>query len=208
LVGWSHGDFLDTTENYARRNRHPRLPGPPASQPLSLSGEGSAGSQARRGPRPSRPRVAPDLLARRRFFRPAFSKNHFNVPGPFYGAETDTCCTGLHEAPGNVLLAARVQEFLFRQPSDADELRDVLSAALCECFCGYGADGDDHWTLHLIRDWLGEVLTVKTNETHSHAVFRRESSGFYRDRSWVTRPAIQDRMDEEALERLKRRSGK
>jgi hypothetical protein len=88
------------------------------------------------------------------FFQPAFAKrNPFNVPGPFYGAETDTCCTGPHEAPGNVLLDRDGQEFLFKQPADADELRDVLSAALCECFCGYGADGDDHWTLPLIRDW-------------------------------------------------------
>jgi hypothetical protein len=39
------------------------------------------------------------------FFLPAFSKrNPFNIPGPFYGAETDTCHTGPHEAPGNILL--------------------------------------------------------------------------------------------------------
>jgi hypothetical protein len=88
------------------------------------------------------------------FFRPTFSeRNPFNVPGPFYGAETDTCWTGPHEAPGNVLLDRDGQEFVSRQPADATELRDVLSAALCECFCGYGADGDDHWTLPLIRDW-------------------------------------------------------
>jgi hypothetical protein len=86
------------------------------------------------------------------FFRPAFAgRNRFNVPGPFYGAETDTCWTGPHEAPGNVLLDRDGQEFVCRQPADATELRDVLSAALCECFCGYGADGDDHWTLPLIR---------------------------------------------------------
>lgn len=45
------------------------------------------------------------------------------------------------------------QEFVCKQPSNEDELRDVISAALCECFIGYGADGDFHWTLRLIREW-------------------------------------------------------
>ena len=39
------------------------------------------------------------------FFQPAFGKrNPLNIPGPFYGAETDTCETGTAEAPHNVLL--------------------------------------------------------------------------------------------------------
>jgi hypothetical protein len=88
------------------------------------------------------------------FFHPAFDKrNAFNIPGPFYGAETDTCETGPAEAPGNVLMDRVGQEFVFKQPSNEEELRNVFSAALCECFCGYGADGDDHWTLSLIREW-------------------------------------------------------
>jgi hypothetical protein len=90
------------------------------------------------------------------FFRPAFpGRNPFNVPGPFYGADTDTCGTGPPEAPGNVLLDPGGQEFLSKQPADAAELRDVLSAALCECVGGYGGDGDGHWTLPLIREWWG-----------------------------------------------------
>src|SRR5438067_1105657 len=56
-----------------------------------------------------------------------------NIPGPFYGAETDTCQTGVAEAPNNVLMDERGQEFVFKQPEIAAELRDVLSAALCEC---------------------------------------------------------------------------
>lgn len=80
-------------------------------------------------------------------------RNPFNLPGPFYGAETDTCGTGPCEAPGNVLLDAQGQEFVCKQPADAEELRAVLNAALVECFEGYGADGDDHWTLSLIRQW-------------------------------------------------------
>ena len=54
----------------------------------------------------------------------------------------------------------------------------------------------------------GNVLTIKTNETHSHAIFRKESSNFYGDRSWETRPAIQIQMDNDALERLRRKYAK
>jgi hypothetical protein len=88
------------------------------------------------------------------FFRPAFAeRNPLNIPGPFYGAETDTCETGTAEAPHNVLLDASGREFVFTQPTNENDLRDILSAAICECFVGYGADGDDHWTLALIREW-------------------------------------------------------
>jgi hypothetical protein len=45
------------------------------------------------------------------------------------------------------------QEFVFKQPADEEELRGIISAALCECCCGYGADGNDNWTLSLIREW-------------------------------------------------------
>src|SRR5205085_10529256 len=75
------------------------------------------------------------------FFRPAFGKrNPLNIPGPFYGAETDTCEMGTAEAPHNVLLDESGQEFVFTQPSNENELRDILGAAICECFVGYGAD--------------------------------------------------------------------
>jgi hypothetical protein len=64
-------------------------------------------------------------------------------------------------------------------------------------------------TFHVFqgRDGYDDVLTIKTNESHSHAIFRRESSNFYRDRSWETCPEIQLRMDKEALERLRRKYG-
>lgn len=95
------------------------------------------------------------------FFQPAFDKrNPLNIPGPFYGAETDTCETGTAEAPHNVLLDDSGQEFVFTQPTNENELRDVLSAAICECFVGYGADGDDHWTLALIREWWRSRLDL------------------------------------------------
>ena len=102
------------------------------------------------------------------FFRPAFGKrNPLNIPGPFYGAETDTCGTGTAEAPRNVLLDRSGQEFVFAQPRGEDELRDILSAAICECFVGYGADGDDHWTLALIRGWWRSRLDLLAVSSHA-----------------------------------------
>ena len=87
-------------------------------------------------------------------FTPNFSKrNPLNIPGPIYGAETDTCFTGPTEAPSNVLLDKGGQEFVFKQASNPVEFRDLISAALCECFQGYGADGDEHWKLSNIREW-------------------------------------------------------
>lgn len=50
-----------------------------------------------------------------------------------------------------------------------------------------------------------EVLTIKTNEAHTHAIFRVESSNFYRDRAWENPPLIQTQMDDEALQKLKKR---
>ena len=87
-------------------------------------------------------------------FPPQFSKrNPLNIPGPIYGAQTDTCCTGPEEAADNVLLDNNGREFVFRQASNATEVRDLVAAARSECFTGYGADGDAHWRLSLIRDW-------------------------------------------------------
>jgi hypothetical protein len=118
--------------------------------------KGKRGIQVRHGSLapPGDPSWTPITALGDDFFHPAFDKrNVLNIPGPFYGAETDTCETGPAEAPSNVLMDPVGQEFVFKQPSNEEELRDVISAALCECFCGYGADGDDHWNLSLIREW-------------------------------------------------------
>lgn len=90
------------------------------------------------------------------FFPAKFSeKNPLNIPGPIYGGETDTCLTGPHEAPGNVLVDQHGCEFVFKQAASATEFRDLISAAMCECYQGYGADGDEHWRLSTIREWWG-----------------------------------------------------
>ena len=104
----------------------------------------------------------------KQYFPAKFSeKNYLNMPGPIYGGETDTCCTGPQEAPDNVLLDKSGQEFVFKQASSAVEFRDLLSAALCECFEGYGADGDSHWRLSSIREWWrtrDDMLTESISE--------------------------------------------
>jgi len=105
------------------------------------------------------------------FFQSAFDKrNPLNIPGPFYGAETDTCETGTMEAPHNVLLDGLGQEFVFMQPRSEDELRDIISAAICECFVGYGADGDDHWTVALIREWWRARFDLLTRSSQARGL--------------------------------------
>ncbi|MFO0960396.1 MAG: hypothetical protein U0800_23670 [Isosphaeraceae bacterium] len=76
-----------------------------------------------------------------------------NTPGPFYCAETDTCLGGPLSAPSNVLITEDGQEFIFRQPHNEGELRAVVRAANCEPACGYGADGNLHWTERDIEQW-------------------------------------------------------
>lgn len=93
-------------------------------------------------------------LQRQRIFNGKFEeRNPFNIPGPFYGAQTDTCETGPLEAPENVMLDGNGQEFVFRQPTTTEELRHVIGAARCDPLSGFGADGDQHWSLRLIREW-------------------------------------------------------
>lgn len=119
------------------------------------------------------------------FFPAKFSeKNRLNMPGPIYGGETDTCCTGPQEAPYNVLLDKSGQEFVFKQASSVVEFRDLVSAAMCECFEGYGADGDSHWRLSSIREWwrtrddmLAEGVSERFCSSQSVEGWRRALQG-------------------------------
>ncbi|WP_033216376.1 hypothetical protein [Kitasatospora phosalacinea] len=88
-----------------------------------------------------------------------------NVPGPFYGADTDNCGTGRLHAPELVLYEAdHFTEYVYRQPRTERELRRPADAAEAEAFSGYGCDGDDHWTPAAVREWwrdrgrIGEYL--------------------------------------------------
>jgi hypothetical protein len=77
-----------------------------------------------------------------------------NVPGPFYGARTDSCWTGRQVAPGHVVYEDESGgEVVYRQPRNADEVHVVLAAARSDPFRAYAADGDEHWTPELVRDW-------------------------------------------------------
>ncbi|MFD7557122.1 ferredoxin [Streptomyces sp. NPDC059835] len=89
-------------------------------------------------------------------------RNWLGVPGPFYGADTDTCLTGRLHAPDLVLYDDRYgQEFVYRQPRGPQEVRDLHLAATEEAFLGYNHDGDLHWTPELVRDWWRERGRVR-----------------------------------------------
>lgn len=105
-------------------------------------------------------------------------RNRLNIPGPFFGAETDTCETGIAAAPDNVMLDSEGQEFVFKQPENLAELKAVIHAAAVECFCGYGADGNDHWNLTLIREWWRgrQAITEWINERSRQIQTPRESA--------------------------------
>ena len=58
------------------------------------------------------------------------------------------------------------------------------------------------------KDKYDEVLTIKVNESHDHAIFRKESASFYRDRMWEHGNPTGMRMDNDALLSLKRKRDK
>ncbi|MEU1619655.1 ferredoxin [Streptomyces sp. NPDC005722] len=80
-----------------------------------------------------------------------------NVPGPFYGAETDNCWTGRLHAPCHVLYGGEyLTEYVYRQPRTPDELARLVEAADEDPFAGYACDGDAHWTVESVREWWRE----------------------------------------------------
>lgn len=80
-------------------------------------------------------------------------RSRFNVPGPIYGALTDTCVTGPAEAPANILTDRDRQEFVFRPPGSVSELVGIVRAAYFDPFEGYGVDGNQHWTREAVREY-------------------------------------------------------
>ncbi|MFF2778519.1 ferredoxin [Streptomyces sp. NPDC058052] len=77
-----------------------------------------------------------------------------NVPGPFYGGDTDTCRTGRLSAPRHVLYGGEyLTEYVYRQPKTPDETARLVEAADCDPFLGYGCDGDARWTPEAVREW-------------------------------------------------------
>lgn len=83
-----------------------------------------------------------------------WNKRHpFNFPGPFYTGESDTCGTGVEEAPVNVLNDVHNTEYIFRQPANYSELVCVLEAADVEVLDSYSGNGNEYWTYALCREW-------------------------------------------------------
>ena len=80
-------------------------------------------------------------------------RNVLNMPGPFYGAETDTCMDGPEYAPASLLCDAIGQGFVWRQPRNDVETLALMTGASSDPFGGFGWDGDQHWTPDLVRDW-------------------------------------------------------
>lgn len=95
--------------------------------------------------------------------RPVFTgvwteRNWRNVPGPFYGAATDSMMLGRDDAPHHIcydddLGGGFGSEFVYRQPVNETETEALVSAATMELYEGYGWDGDDHWTPDTVRAW-------------------------------------------------------
>lgn len=83
------------------------------------------------------------------------------MPGPFYGADTDTCGDGIEFAPESVLFDDLGQEFVWRQPRDDAGVRHLMQAAFSDPFSGFGMDGDAHWTPGLVRQWRAELPAAR-----------------------------------------------
>ncbi|WAU78454.1 ferredoxin (plasmid) [Streptomyces sp. Qhu-G9] len=91
-----------------------------------------------------------------------------NVPGPFYGGETDTCWTGRLAAPAHVLYGGEyLTEYVYRQPRTPAETTVLVDAAGDDPFGGYGCDGDSRWTPEAVREWWrnrGQVLQYLSDQ--------------------------------------------
>src|SRR6185312_17364672 len=90
-------------------------------------------------------------------------KKPWNVPGPLYTGDVDNSGPGPYEAPNNIFIDAEGFPFIFRQPLNTFELRQVLLAANRDPFRSYGADGNDHWDLASIRAWWRGRYTIDTS---------------------------------------------
>lgn len=87
-------------------------------------------------------------------FRDNWSDNRWlNTPGTIYCGQTDNCGTGHPEASYNICEDAHGYEIIFRQPVNQHELLEVIQAAACDPFGGYGCDGNRHWNREALREW-------------------------------------------------------
>ncbi|MCM1968950.1 MULTISPECIES: ferredoxin [unclassified Streptomyces] len=108
-----------------------------------------------------------------------------SVPGPFYTAGTDTCWTGRMCAPAHVMYDDDYgQEFVYRQPRTAAQVRDLVCAGECDPLGAYGGNGDAHWTPELVRGWWRErgrvrewAAALERSWSVSDGPYEREAAG-------------------------------
>ena len=81
------------------------------------------------------------------------NRNPFNFPGPFYTGESDTCGTGVCEAPKNVLNDRDNCEYIFRQPKTYSEFLCVVDAAAIEVLDSWSCNGNEYWTYEKCKLW-------------------------------------------------------
>lgn len=84
------------------------------------------------------------------------ARHPLNTPGPFYGAETDTCCDGPPLAPNTLLYDDTGAGFVWRQPRNEAETLALMTGASSDPFSGYAWDGNEHWTPDLVRAWWND----------------------------------------------------
>jgi len=80
-------------------------------------------------------------------------KDILNFPGPFYTGESDTCGTGIIEAPNNVIFNEHCMEFVMIQPRNKTELLQLWNAGACEVLGSYYCNGNKYWTTEKVRYW-------------------------------------------------------
>jgi hypothetical protein len=94
------------------------------------------------------------------------TKGILNFPGPFYTGQTDSCGTGIIEAPQNIIFDENFSEYVMIQPRNKIELMQLWNAGNTEVFGSYHCDGNKHWTPKLVKEWWQnkqEILDMLTN---------------------------------------------
>ena len=88
------------------------------------------------------------------YFRGSWKeRNPLNCPGPFYGAETDTCLDGPFHAPASLLCDANDQGFVWRQPRSDAETLAFMTGASSDPIGGFGLDGGQDRLPDPVRAW-------------------------------------------------------
>lgn len=116
-------------------------------------------------------------------------RNVLNVPGPFYGAETDTCWDGPPFAPDSLLCDFDGLGFVWRQPRTAAETHALMEGASSDPFSGFSWDGDENWTPQSVLGWwatltervpIVEALVAKLSGPEFDPLWARIASDYQR----------------------------